>query len=152
MAEPVLQISSHLGNIRSVLLYLIRAILSSRNLSFIHVSVNIARCIWIYFSCMFTYLGFCGVCPFLFFLSLFVSQNTLVEMHVLFLIRQRLIIVSFLFSWGIRLTRLTILRSRNSFKGEFFFLFSQCSLRVMTLEFGFLLSTVLYCLENAFFF
>ena len=42
------------------------------------------------------------------------------------------------FSLGIRLTKLTIHRSLNSFKGEVFSLFSRGSLRGIILEFGFL--------------
>ena len=69
------------GNIPSLfLLYLIRVILSYRNLSFIHVSMNTARLILIYFNCMITYLGFCRIFSFLFFiLSLLGCHNTLIE-------------------------------------------------------------------------
>ena len=68
-------------------------------------------------------------------------------MHVLFQIGPRLITISSLVdkstALGIRLTKLTIPRSANSFKGDAFS-FSACSLCGMTLEFGFLPYPKLY--------
>ena len=77
---------------------------------------------------MFTYLGFCGVYSFLFssryWVSItrwyndtcIISDKTKIN-NCLFPRRQ-------VFTLGIRLTRLTIPRSLNSFKGEVFFFFS----------------------------
>ena len=93
---------------------------------------------------MFTYLEFCRIFSFLFFFSLLGGHNTLIENARLISDKTKINYCIFpcgqVFSLGICLTRLNTPRSANSLK-EMLFLFSQCSLRSMTLEFLFFFFT-----------
>ena len=125
------------GNIpSSFLFYLIRVILSSRNLSLFtsawiqqdKFEYTLIVCSLTWDSVEFILSSFPLVISF----PLYVGRR----IHVLFQIRLRLIIISFLVDKFL-LWEFVLPRSLNSFKGEVFFLFSQCSLHGMTWNLGF---------------